>query len=76
MTSVTLCKKNKKNKKKSGKQSGNALKYGKKKLRHQLLVKEYKNDKTTSKRPAVSSIIDNCATNSFKKLRSGKEVML
>jgi hypothetical protein len=25
---------------------------------------------------AVSSIIDNCATNSFKKLRSGKEVML
>ena len=25
---------------------------------------------------AVSSIIDNCATNTFKKLRSGKEVML
>jgi hypothetical protein len=70
MVSVTLRKKNKKNKKnkkKSGKQPGNALKGGNKKLRHQLSIKEEKNNKTASKRPAVSSIIDNCATNSFKK---------
>jgi hypothetical protein len=76
MTSVTLRKKNKKNKKKSGNQPGNALKGGNKKLHHRLSVKEDKNDKTTSKQPAVNSMIDDCATNSFKKLRSGKEVML
>jgi hypothetical protein len=49
MTSVTLCKKNNKNNKKSGKQPGNAWKGGNKKLRHRLLVKGDKNDKTSSK---------------------------
>ena len=76
MTSVTLCKKNNKNNKKSGKQPGNAWKGGNKRLHHRLSLKVDKNNKTSSKRPAASSIIDDCATNSFKKLRRGKEVML
>lgn len=56
--------------------TGNIQKGGNKRLHHQLFVKGDKNNKSGKKQPAVSSIIDDCTTNSFKKLRSRKQVML
>jgi len=51
---------------------GNIGKGRNKKLCHQLFVKENKKNRLSKKWPTASSIIEDCVSNSFKKLRSGK----
>jgi hypothetical protein len=56
--------------------TGNIQKGRNKKLHHQLFLKDDKKNRLSQKQPDVSSTIDDCASNSFKKLRSGKQVMV